>query len=424
MMDRRQRALVVGRNLPSIWRLQSVLLRAGFFPRAMQIDGTDDPGDEPTNLVLFDGDVRGAEALRVLGRLTPADGATDVPAIFLGGDRPDSATERSLPLGADDSAIRGAIADLTMQRPIPNPRSLGYGGESGLDLTAEDAAVLTPRRREARAPLAARTLVAALTIGTVIAAYSLGIAPWSADDRSNDAAALTTGAEPPAPTPTPAPTRPSPDPTAAVPPVVEATATAPGTPMLSALAVSDAETPTPRPPTRVVSPTMTAVPTAPPQRYGAIEGRITDALGAAAIPGAQVLILGSVRIETTTSGDGRYYVSDLPPGSYQVTAVAPGYVRAANRTAIVAAVTTTDNLALEPLAGRQPGAARSVTDARTGRLVPVYSYEVRPGDILADIASRIGATPEEILALNRLDPPGRLPVGLVLNLPASTFGEK
>ncbi len=422
MIDRRQRALVVGRNLPSIWRLQSVLLRAGLFPRAMQIDGADHPGDEPTDLVLFDRDISGAEALRVLGRITPADGAAIVPAIFLGGDRPDSATERSLPPGADDAAIRGAIADLAMQRSVPNPRNLGSSGESGLDLTAEEAAVLMPRRREARSSLAARTLVAALMIGAVAAVYSLGIAPWSANQGPGDPAALATGAEPPAPTPVP--TRPSPDPTATVPPTVVPTAMAPGTPNLPALALNDAATPTPRPTASIVVPTMTAVPTVSPPRLGAIEGRITDALGAAAIPGARVLILGAARIETTTGGDGRYHVSDLPPGSYEVTAVAPGYMRAANRTAIVAAVTTTDNLALEPLAGRQPGAARSVADARTGRLVPVYSYEVRPGDTLADIASRIGATPDDILALNRLDPPGRLPVGLVLNLPASTFGEK
>jgi hypothetical protein len=56
---------------------------------------------------------------------------------------------------------------------------------------------------------------------------------------------------------------------------------------------------------------------------GAIGGRVTT--GGAALPGAQVVLGGPVQRQVTTDIDGRYAFTDLPAGSYTVTATLTGF---------------------------------------------------------------------------------------------------
>lgn len=68
---------------------------------------------------------------------------------------------------------------------------------------------------------------------------------------------------------------------------------------------------------RALSPTMV---------FRGIQGYVWSALTGTPISGATVQITGPVTVMTTTNGWGFFTVSGIPPGTYQVTASAPGHI--------------------------------------------------------------------------------------------------
>ncbi|TAK24721.1 MAG: LysM peptidoglycan-binding domain-containing protein [Chloroflexota bacterium] len=433
MIDRRQRALVVGDELPSVWRLQSVLLRAGFFPRATRSEASIDFGDERFAAVVFDAGVSGADALRILGGLRPPTGADVVPALFLGADassEPGDRLEARLARNADDETIRAVLTDLIGRVAPPSPIVIPAPTESTDDELETEAPIIMrwPRRRPSpwRGPLVAAS-IAIVTVGAYVAFAGIpgvespasgagsapiesAAAPTAGDLAQRELAQVPVEAAQAPATATSSPTN--------VP-------AASSTPIATQRPATATAVPAVSPPTPAV-PTPTAViePTRVVRADTGIEGRVSDLTTGAAIPGASIVLVGPIRAESTAGGDGRYRITGLASGAYEVSAAAPGYARAANRTGVVDGVISADNIALATSPIRAVGPSHSVVDARTGQPVAVYGYPVRPGDTLGGIAERSGVTVADILALNRIGDPDALQPGVVINLPASTFGEK
>src|SRR6202000_2655507 len=81
---------------------------------------------------------------------------------------------------------------------------------------------------------------------------------------------------------------------------------------------------------------------------GDINGTLTDSTGAI-IPNASITVTNpAVGVtKTATSGiSGEYPVSLLPPGTYKVTATAPGFSTISTTITVAAGSVTTDNLKL------------------------------------------------------------------------------
>jgi hypothetical protein len=119
------------------------------------------------------------------------------------------------------------------------------------------------------------------------------------------------------------------------------------------LACSIIETPTPttRPtsaPTRTPIPTWTPVPTATPTpkpTTGDISGRVIDSTSDSAVPNANVYT-DPPTVSVTADAQGRYTISEVPPGVYTITAAKPGYTNARVSIAVTAGKTTTADVHL------------------------------------------------------------------------------
>ncbi len=90
---------------------------------------------------------------------------------------------------------------------------------------------------------------------------------------------------------------------------------------------------------------------------GAIEGQVTDAINGQPLGGATVEVKqGGVVVATLlTDPSGLYNADDLLPGSYTVTASHPGYQTKTVGAIVVSGMTTTVNIALDPLPGTIAG---------------------------------------------------------------------
>ena len=74
--------------------------------------------------------------------------------------------------------------------------------------------------------------------------------------------------------------------------------------------------------------------------WGHVVGRVTDASGAV-LPGVRVIVTGGgMRRQAVSGADGRFDVSDVPPGSWDMTAELPGFTQGRRRIA----VTTPDSV--------------------------------------------------------------------------------
>jgi LysM repeat protein len=420
---------VVSDDLPSAWRLQSLLLGAGLVPRAVQLADLDTVGDQPADLVVFDDGVPGAVAIEVLGRVRPPQGAAVAPSLFLtrgGGVATSTPGERRLDVGASDQEIATAVDELIASTPRPEPRVMPPIEEIDVgEVVGSRPGLITYRRRRGRIGVLGPLAGLALLLGAV-AGYSAMVASRVpvADATPTAVASAELPGELAAQQVEPTP-------------VVEATATVRP---IGGPVVEDSGAARPRPPALATHPPALLAPpglrpgpagappldptAAQPTAESGLEGRVTDASTGHGLPGAVVAYRGPVSGQTTTGGDGRYRVPNLPPGAYDVVAVAPGYAQSRNRAGVVAETSTTDNLALTPMAGASVVPFLTVTDQRSGHPVAAYGYPVRTGDTLRSIAERAGTTTDEILALNRIDDADRLEPGQVIYLPASTFGQK
>jgi hypothetical protein len=410
---------------------------------------------------VFDRGVSGATAMDVLGRVRPPQGADVAPALFLsggGGVALSTPGERRLDPGASDASIAQAVDDLIAATPRPEPRVMPPIEEIDVaEIVGAGSSLSHVRRRRSGrgmlGPLAALALLLA-----AIAAYSAvvagrapavaiveplptvespatveppaAIAPTPVDLAAQSVVATATTTSPAAePTAGPMGGPVLPSPSAADPPpaVAGAGRRGDGNGVTEAADATTADVRTtlgsgPTPPAAPPSASASAPPAHAP--LTGLEGRVTDASTGHALPGAVVAYRGPASGQTTSGGDGRYRITDLPAGAYEVVAVAPGYAQSRNRAGVVEETLTTDNLALAPMAGASVAPFLAVTDQRSGQPVAAYGYPVRPGDTLRAIAERAGTTLDEILALNRIDDADRLEPGQVLYLPASTFGQK
>ncbi len=122
--------------------------------------------------------------------------------------------------------------------------------------------------------------------------------------------------------------------------------------IVGSLAMSGCTTPS--------APGTAAVPT------GGLEGIISDTSTGDAVAGAQVTIAGQVGVLTVTTGpDGKYDVADLPAGAYLVSVQATGYYVNAAQVGVVANVTSSGNVALEPAVVAVVTATATATPAAT-----------------------------------------------------------
>jgi hypothetical protein len=83
------------------------------------------------------------------------------------------------------------------------------------------------------------------------------------------------------------------------------------------------------------------------QSPGTLTGRVVDAISRAGLP-AVVFTKGSMTWAGQTDGNG-YYTTQLPPGSYSVTASRSGYKEEKKQTLVKGGVTTRVDFALQPL---------------------------------------------------------------------------
>src|SRR5689334_8160063 len=87
------------------------------------------------------------------------------------------------------------------------------------------------------------------------------------------------------------------------------------------------------------------------QANGTISGRVIDRATQLPVQGAQVIVVGTQR-GTQTDQEGRYTISGLPEGSYQVTVRRVGYGSTSQRVNVTAGVPATAEFALSVTATR------------------------------------------------------------------------
>jgi len=95
---------------------------------------------------------------------------------------------------------------------------------------------------------------------------------------------------------------------------------------------------------------VAALPAAPPPT-GSVVGRVTDAKTGAAIAGATVMVEGAAR-SASSGNDGRYRVTEVPPGTYTVRARYIGYAPGSTSASVSADQDATADFALEKSAQR------------------------------------------------------------------------
>ena len=81
------------------------------------------------------------------------------------------------------------------------------------------------------------------------------------------------------------------------------------------------------------------------QAAGSVTGRITDKAGGAPLVGAQVRIEGT-NFGAITNGDGRYTISRVAPGAYQLRVIRIGYLSALSSITVSASGAATGNFSL------------------------------------------------------------------------------
>lgn len=97
---------------------------------------------------------------------------------------------------------------------------------------------------------------------------------------------------------------------------------------------------------------------------GILEGQVSDSGTGEPLAGANIRIVGTT-LTTVTDAGGTYLITNIPPGTYDVSAALVGYVEAINTGVVIAQdETITINLHLEPTVLEVPGAEARVTAAQ------------------------------------------------------------
>jgi hypothetical protein len=151
--------------------------------------------------------------------------------------------------------------------------------------------------------------------------------------------------------------------------------------VLATLACSFIETPTPTTrstsaPTRTPIPTWTPIPSATPTpkpTTGEISGQVIDSASNSPIPNANVTT-DPPTVSVTADAQGRYVISEIPPGVYTITATKPGYTSASVSISVTAGKTTAADVHL--MAMPSPTPQTSLTDG----LVVYYPFNGNADD--------------------------------------------
>src|SRR5689334_15632404 len=82
---------------------------------------------------------------------------------------------------------------------------------------------------------------------------------------------------------------------------------------------------------------------------GTVTGQVTDKTSQQAVAGASVLVVGT-NLQARTGREGRYAITNVPAGQYQVQVRLIGYATATSPVSVAAGETATADFALTPAA--------------------------------------------------------------------------
>ena len=121
------------------------------------------------------------------------------------------------------------------------------------------------------------------------------------------------------------------------------------------------------------------------QAVGSITGRITDKAGGAPLEGAQVRVEGT-NFGAMTNGDGRYTISRVTPGTYQLRVIRIGYLSTLSPVTVSAGAAATVSLALT----KAPYQLEALVTTATGQQL---TRELGNAIAKVDVAKVVGEQP-------------------------------
>ncbi len=128
------------------------------------------------------------------------------------------------------------------------------------------------------------------------------------------------------------------------------------------------------------------------QELGALRGTVRESGSESALEGAKVMVVGT-DLSTTTDGDGRFFLSSVPPGTVHVRVELDGYARVLEAVDIAFAGETRVEFELlsmgEALSGLGIAGRVDVQRSKVGHEPGVYYPDVQPGETLADVLNRV-----------------------------------
>lgn len=138
---------------------------------------------------------------------------------------------------------------------------------------------------------------------------------------------------------------------------------------------------------------------------GSISGTVTDQLTGLPIAGADIVVRRSgaasiIVANVTTDTNGTYFVSDLAPGTYTITAVRNGYGAAATGATVVSDVNTSAPVSLTPLSGSIAG---TITDPQ-GNPITGNNLQVQLFNQNGQLVKTVLAGSDGSFAVNGLAP--------------------
>ncbi len=138
------------------------------------------------------------------------------------------------------------------------------------------------------------------------------------------------------------------------------------------------------------------------QTSGTITGKVTDSETGGALPGANVLIVGT-SLGSATGLSGDYVISDVPAGSYTMRVSYVGYTPMQATVQVVGGITLTENFKLEAVALKGKGVI--VTAQASGQNAAINEQLSSNRIMNAVSAARISQLPD----VNAAESVGRLP---------------
>ncbi|MFQ5797841.1 MAG: carboxypeptidase-like regulatory domain-containing protein, partial [Bacteroidota bacterium] len=119
---------------------------------------------------------------------------------------------------------------------------------------------------------------------------------------------------------------------------------------------------------------------------GTITGKVTDAATNDALPGANVMIVGTAKGASTLQ-DGAFEITNVPPGTYDIRVTYVGYQRTVQSVAVRPDAVVTVDFTLEPIE-IQSGVITIFASRAVERETPVAFTDVSKADMEGTLGSR------------------------------------